>query len=154
MKKRAQQSTVDVKAQELQGVINDALGQLNAQMEQATRQLNEQVTRSMQQIVTNLQTQIQEKLQEIKGQTITLTPDQMRGRATLDLPGVVRKGKKKAPKHPTPRGKEHTEDLPEFWRKNLDLGESPYLHIDKLETITDDVEKAVSKKRKGKGKKK
>lgn len=43
----------------------------------------------------------------------------------------------KKQKHPTPRDSEHNKDLPDFWRRNLDYGESPYMHIDCIEKITD-----------------
>lgn len=146
MKKYAQ-NTVDVKSQELQKVISDALGQLNIKMTQATQQLTEQVARSMQDMVTNLQREVQQKLQELKGQTVTLTSEQLRGAAaSVDLPGVVREGKK----HPLPRDNKDNADLPDFWRENLDLGESPYLYIDKLTKITDKVTKDMTKKRKKK----
>ena len=58
------------------------------------------------------------------------------------------KKKPKRPKHLSPRDKEHNKDLPDFWRKNLDYGESPYMHIDKLEKITDDVSLPRRKKTK------
>lgn len=59
---------------------------------------------------------------------------------SFDLPGVVKEGKKKKKKkqeHPTPRGKEHTKDLPEFWRQNFDYGESPYMNLGFIDKITD-----------------
>jgi hypothetical protein len=68
-----------------------------------------------------------------------------------DLPGVVKESKKKKkkdkkkskhslepmPDHPTPRDGEHNKDLPDFWRRNFDYGESPYMNIGFIEKITD-----------------
>jgi hypothetical protein len=45
--------------------------------------------------------------------------------------------KKKKQEHPTPRDSEHNKDLPDFWRRNYDYGESPYMHLDEIEKITD-----------------
>lgn len=36
-----------------------------------------------------------------------------------------------------PRGKKQNLRLPDFWRRNFDYGESPYMHLDKIKTITD-----------------
>lgn len=44
---------------------------------------------------------------------------------------------KKKEKHLTPRDSEHNKDLPDFWRRNLDYGESPYMHLDSIKKITD-----------------
>lgn len=35
-----------------------------------------------------------------------------------------------------PRGKKQNKNLPDFWRRNCDYGESPYMHMDKMKTIT------------------
>ena len=68
----------------------------------------------------------------------------------LDVPGVVKesgkKKKRKKKEHPTPRGKEHTKELPDFWRKNFDYGESPYMNIGFIENITDKPKKKKKKK--------
>lgn len=69
----------------------------------------------------------------------------VRGSREEDLFTRTAKGKKKKskhslepmPDHPTPRDGEHNKDLPDFWRKNYDYGESPYMHIDEIEKITD-----------------
>jgi hypothetical protein len=50
---------------------------------------------------------------------------------------VIIMAKKKKQEHPTPRDSEHNKDLPDFWRRNLDYGESPYMHLDSIEKITD-----------------
>ncbi|MDX1471912.1 MAG: hypothetical protein R3213_10480 [Flavobacteriaceae bacterium] len=47
--------------------------------------------------------------------------------------------KKKKEKHLSSRDSEHNNELPDFWRKNLDYGESPYMHLDEIEKITDKV---------------
>lgn len=52
------------------------------------------------------------------------------------------------PKHPTPRDTEHNKNLPPFWRRNFDYGESPYMHMDELDEITDEVPHGKRKKRK------
>lgn len=59
------------------------------------------------------------------------------------------KRKAKKPKHLSPRDKEHNKDLPDFWRENYDYGESPYMHIDEIEKITDKppMKKKVKKKK-------
>lgn len=49
-----------------------------------------------------------------------------------------------------PRGKRQNPKLPDFWRRNLDYGESPYLYMDKLKTITDKPTISKRKKRKKK----
>jgi hypothetical protein len=54
------------------------------------------------------------------------------------------------PEHPTPRDIEHNKKLPPMWRRNLDYGESPYMHIDKLDKITDEVPHGKKRKRKKK----
>jgi len=45
--------------------------------------------------------------------------------------------KKKKERHLSPRDSEHNENLPDFWRRNYDYGESPYMNLDKIEKITD-----------------
>jgi len=50
------------------------------------------------------------------------------------------------PKHPCPRGKKENKDLPDFWRKNFDYGESPYMNIGFIEKITDKPSKKKRKK--------
>lgn len=49
-------------------------------------------------------------------------------------------------KHLGPRGKKQNKNLPDFWRRNFDYGESPYMHMDKIKTITD--RPKLSKRRK------
>ena len=47
-------------------------------------------------------------------------------------------GKRKTKKkHPTPRDSEHNKDLPDFWRRNFDYGESPYMNLELIKKITD-----------------
>ena len=50
--------------------------------------------------------------------------------------------------HPTPRDGEHNKDLPDFWRRNFDYGESPYMNIGFIEKITDKPPYKKKKKRK------
>jgi hypothetical protein len=73
----------------------------------------------------------------------------VRGQVEQDLFTILakkkRKKKDKPSERPTPRDSEHTKELPDFWRKNLDYGESPYMHMDEIEKITDEV---PSKKKK------
>jgi len=238
MKKLAQQPTVDLKREEIKRVINDSLTALNTKMQAATRQLTDQITKELNNIVTSLSQEVEIKLNEIKGQTVTVSPQQiqqmkaddkeiddklkggeadnvpedkvnktqldkgqkvemehtdnpeiareiardhlaeelkdgkekedqtyytdlakMHKDSVYDLPGVVREGKKKKhkskhslepmPKHPTPRDTEHSKDLPPFWRRNFDYGESPYMNIGFIEKITD---KPPCKKKKKKKK--
>ena len=49
-------------------------------------------------------------------------------------------------KHLGPRGKKQNKKLPDFWRKNFDYLESPYMHLDEIKTITD--RPKLSKRRK------
>lgn len=66
---------------------------------------------------------------------------------TNDLFVATAKGKKKKQKHLTPRDSEHNKDLPDFWRKNYDYGESPYMNLDKIDKITDEVPHGKRKKK-------
>lgn len=59
----------------------------------------------------------------------------VRGELKSDL--TAGKKKKKKERHLSPRDKEHNKDLPDFWRRNYDYGESPYMNLEKLEKITD-----------------
>jgi len=162
MKRQAQpqmggRSLVDVKRDELKKLVSDSLTQLNTTMQQTpaaniTEQLNTQLTN----IVQNLSREIDTKLNEIKslqvapaatqpgGMTQSQADDGATRSAYYQGGGGVnkptpkkRKYKGKTPPHPTPRDKEHNKDLPDFWRRNYDYGESPYMNLEKLEKITD-----------------
>jgi len=52
-------------------------------------------------------------------------------------------------RHLGPRGKTQNPELPDFWRRNFDYGESPYMHMDKIKTITD---RPISKRKRKKKK--
>jgi hypothetical protein len=161
MSKKIAQNTVDVKKEEINRAVSDALTNLNTKMQAATSQLTEQVTRELETMVTSLTKEIETKVNELKGQTVTVSPQQMQQMQTaeLDLPGVVKESKKKKKKkskhsidepmdHPTPRQTEETEGLPPFWRRNFDYGESPYMNIGFIEKITD--KPPIKKKKKKK----
>lgn len=70
----------------------------------------------------------------------------------FDLPGVVKESKKKGkhslyptPEHPAPRGEGK---LPPFWKRNLDYpGESPWVNMDLLKKITDQLPKKKKRKK-------
>jgi len=49
--------------------------------------------------------------------------------------------------HLGPRGIKQNKKLPDFWRRNLDYGDSPYMHMDELKTITD---RKISKRKRKK----
>jgi len=51
--------------------------------------------------------------------------------------------------HLGPRGKKQNPKLPDFWRRNFDYGESPYMHMDEIKTITD---RPISKRKRKKKK--
>ena len=46
------------------------------------------------------------------------------------------------------RDNDDNPELPDFWRQNVDLAESPYLYMDELGTITDEVTDEIVKKKK------
>lgn len=64
------------------------------------------------------------------------TPNQVAG-VRGSFKSELTAGKKKKTEHSAPRGKKENKDLPEFWRRNMDYGESPYMNLDKIEKITD-----------------
>jgi len=51
--------------------------------------------------------------------------------------------------HLGPRGKKQNPELPDFWRRNFDYGESPYMHMDEIKVITD---RPISKRKRKKKK--
>jgi len=55
--------------------------------------------------------------------------------------------KKKKNKHLTHRDSGYNKDLPDFWRKNYDYGESPYTNLAKIDKITDEVPNGKRKKK-------
>lgn len=138
MKKIAQQlggrPTIDVKRDEIKKLVSDSLTQLNTAMEQAMGNLTQQITGQLNTIVQNLSTEVERKLNELKGAIFTVDPQQaqqtQQADRFLDITKESKKKKKKsphslypAPEHPTPRDTEHTKELPPFWRRNFDYGE-------------------------------
>lgn len=145
MKKQAI-DTIDLKKQELQGTINDALRMLNTKLQEAVKELTNKATQEMEKIVTDLKDTVELKMNEAK----SLINQQPRGTTAPAQPAQVddNLGKNAKKKKLSPRDTEDNSDLPEFWRKNKDLGESPYLYMEELSKITDEVTQDVIKRRK------
>lgn len=192
MKKQAI-DTIDLKKQELQGTINDALRLLNTKLQEATKELTDKATQEMEKIVVDLSDTIEQKMNEAKSlisqqnQTpaSTTAPTQPAQADDIDWKRMLGKTwhqmtewfgpseeemlkrlqkekssvsgirgstnislRAKKQKKLSPRDTEDNSELPEFWRRNKDLGESPYLYMDELTKITDEVTQDVIKRRK------
>ena len=77
MSKKTAQNTIDVKINEINRIVSDTLNGLSTKMQTATNQLTEQVTKEVNTMVTNLTKEIETKVNELKGQTMTVSPQQM-----------------------------------------------------------------------------
>jgi len=129
------------------GEFTNLMGQLQTLMQNFEANKGS-LNQTMQQLETQVQSiqQAQAKQQEVF-QQVQQTDD--------DLFTRTAKGKKKSkhslepmPEHPTPRDTEHNSKLPPFWRRNLDYGESPYMNLDKIKKITDEVPHGKKRKKK------
>jgi hypothetical protein len=161
MKKLSQQ-TIDVKREELKKAVYNALTNLDTKLKEHQQRAAAGYAKEINTLLDNLNQIVDTKIEELRGQTITVSPqkmqqmkaDDMESEAMYDLPGVVKESKKKKKKkkerHPTPRDTDHNENLPPFWRRNFDYGESPYMNIGFIEKITDKPPYKKKKKKKGK----
>lgn len=163
MSKKIAAPSIQLTQQEIERTITDTLSQLSAKMQQEAATLSEKFTQEVNKMVQDLSTKIKTELQDLGQQTRTVSIEELQGGAGADdgkvyafqledLPGVYKEGKRKKKRkqkhqHPTPRDKEHNKDLPDFWRRNFDYGESPYMNIGFIEKITD---KPPFKKKKNK----
>lgn len=133
MKKEAlTMDQIRFKQEEIKKLVNDNLvkmrslivptmsyGQILAQMDQIIRLMNVAVNQKVLELISLIPQPINPNG---KPATTTNTPQ------TADDAND---------KHLGPRGKKQNRKLPDFWRRNFDYGESPYMHMDELKTITD-----------------
>lgn len=95
------------------------------------------------QIVQNLSRDIGSEIDKVK--------EMVNSMPRIESPAIddksASKREKKKVRHLSPRDTRDNKKLPAFWRKNYDYGESPYMHMDKIEKITDKPQKSKKKKR-------
>lgn len=149
LSKRAATELVLQNVQQVKTQINEAINGLNTTMQQVQNGVKQM--QALMENVRQLDVQVRSLQQAQKVQQDAAQKAQQQAQTTtagLVLAKKKRKKKDKSSEHPTPRDSEHNEKLPDFWRKNLDYGESPYMHMDKIEKITDEVPHGKRKKRK------
>jgi len=163
---KKQSADIATVQKDLQLVITNSLNNLDDKMEVATKKLTDQVTRELNLITNNLYMKVEQSMAELGRSTMPLNQEQQKTmKADYDIPGVVKESAKnkkntkgphgsgrknkgdKCSKKPGPRGKSDTKELPDFWRKNFDYGESPYMNIGFIENITDKPKKKKKKKK-------
>lgn len=124
-----------------------ALESLKTQLQNLTN-VNVQDLPNQVQNLTNLVEQIETQVGQLEQMRQQMQQATQQNDDGVEQQSMAAKRKKDKERHPGPRDSEETKGLPDFWRKNKDYGESPYMHIDKLEKITDEV--PLSKREKGK----
>ena len=124
------------KQEEVKKLLNDNLtklrGLINPNMSQT------QIAVKMNEIIAPMIRDINQKVLELASLKTQTTQS-----ATPTTPSAADDAKDS---HLGPRGKKQNKKLPDFWRRNFDYGESPYMHMDKIKTITE--RPKLSKRRK------
>lgn len=137
----APQTVQELKTQ-LQNLSNIDVQQLPNQLEELTNTV-EQLETQVQQL-EQMRLQQQQQIQQAV-QTAQQTDDMESEASDKSKVSVNKKDKR----HLSPRDSEHNKELPDFWRKNYDYGESPYMNLEEIEKITDKppISKRVKKKK-------
>lgn len=127
MKKEAlEMEQVRFKREEIRKLLDDNLTKMRALINPSMSQ--NQILAQMNALLVPLNKAVNQKVLELS----SLVPSQTT--TTTTQPAAADDAKDK---HLGPRGKRENKRLPDFWRRNFDYGESPYMHMDKIKTITD-----------------
>lgn len=142
-------SNIYMKRQELQKTINDALAKFKNILQTSQKQVADDATRQMNTIVQKLNSDVNNKLNEIQ-RLIPIATTPATANRNIQLKaywlgggGVNQPSPHKVKYKPDeiekagPRG--DGDDTPMFWKHNFDYGYGPYTNMDKMEgkTITD-----------------
>jgi len=129
-------SEVDVRKKQLE---IDKL--LKEQLPQMRALINPNMSQN--QIITQMNAIVGKLSKDINQKVLELASIKSKQQATTTQPSQADDAKDS---HLGPRGKEQNNKLPDFWRRNFDYGESPYMHMDEINTITE--RPKLSKRRK------
>jgi hypothetical protein len=138
---QAQMTMVDLKLKDIQDAVNGHIAEMNKLLKQPQPNL-QQILIDLNNNVGAMNRIITDKTREMKSMIIAPPPVT----TTAPPPPAADDARDK---HLGPRGKKQNPKLPDFWRRNFDYGESPYMHMDEIKTITD---RPISKRKRKKKK--
>jgi hypothetical protein len=139
-----QQAIVDLKLRAIQESVNGHIAKMNNLLKQPQPNLKE-ILMELNNNAAAMSKVVSQKTLELKSMIIAPPPVT----TTAPAPAAPADDQNAKDKHLGPRGKKQNPKLPDFWRRNFDYGESPYMHMDEIKTITD---RPISKRKRKKKK--
>ena len=139
---QAQMTMVDLKLKAIQDAVGAHISKMNNLLKQPQPNI-QAILSELNSNVVAMNKVIIDKTREMKSMIIAPPP------VTTTTPAPPAPADDARDNHLGPRGKKQNPKLPDFWRRNFDYGESPYMHMDEIKTITD---RPISKRKRKKKK--